>query len=66
MFESLLWKPDESGLQRWRRLADMIRTSWMVLDQMVRTNGWILARCQDCYRHMLEIRDGMGVPGSPV
>ena len=52
----LLWKPDQSGLQRWNRLFEMVTTSWRVLDQTVRTNRLDPAQCQECYRHMLWIR----------
>ena len=60
LFGSLLWKPDESGLQRWRRLADMILTSWTVVDETVRTNRLDPAQCQEAYRRMLRVRVAWG------
>jgi hypothetical protein len=56
MFGSVLWKPDESGLQRWRHLAEMTMTNWTLLDQMVRTNQFDSAQCQEAYRRMLRVR----------
>ena len=60
LFGSLLWKPDESGLQRWRRLADMILTSWTVVDETVRTNRLDPAQYQEAYRRMLRVRVAWG------
>ena len=56
IFGHLLWKPDETGLQRWSRISEIVTTSWRVLDQTVRTNRLDPAQCQESYRQMLWIR----------
>ncbi len=56
VFGQLSLKPDQSGLQRWSRVSEMVTTGWSVLDDAVRTNRLDPAPCQETYRHMLWIR----------
>jgi hypothetical protein len=48
--------PDQSGLQRWSCLSEIVTTVWRLLDQTVRTNRLDYAQCQDAYRQMLWVR----------
>ena len=56
MFGSLLWREDESGLQRWSRLSEMITTIWRLLDHTIRTNRLDPPQFQEAYRQMLWIK----------
>ncbi|MDR4470585.1 MAG: hypothetical protein MRJ68_20165 [Nitrospira sp.] len=56
LFGSILFEPDESGLQRWSWVAEMVTASRKVLDDMVTTNRLVHAECQGTYRRMLTIR----------
>ncbi len=53
---SILFEPEESGLQHWSRMAERVTASRKVLDDMVTTNRLVHADCQDTYRRMLTIR----------
>lgn len=56
LFWSVLFEPDESGLQRWSRIAERVTASRKVLADMVTTNRLIHADCQGTYRRMVTIR----------
>lgn len=56
LFWSVLFEPDESGLQRWSRMAERVTASRKVLDDMVTTNRLVHADCQGTYRRMVTIR----------
>jgi hypothetical protein len=56
LFGALLWEPDESGLQRWRRLSERVTRSWRLLDHTVQTNRLDPLQFQEAYRQLLSLR----------
>jgi len=56
LFGRVFLEPDQSGLQRWSRIYEKIKTSWGVFDDLVRTNRLDTAGCQEVYRDLMGIR----------
>ena len=49
------FEPDHSGLQRWIRLNERVKTSWGVFDDLVQVNQLDVTQCQEVYRDMMSI-----------
>ena len=56
LFGQLACEVDQSGLQRWRWLSELIMSTWSLLDQMVRTNRFDPVQGQEAYRRLLGAR----------
>ncbi len=55
-YRTLLVRPDQSRLRRWRRMLTSVTRCWSVLDDLVRTNRLVATRCHEVYRALLGIQ----------
>ena len=53
LFGHLARRVDQSGLQRWRWVSELVMSTWSLLDQMVRTNRFDPVQGQETYRRLL-------------
>ena len=56
VFGHLPRRGDQSGLQRWRWLSELVMRTWSLLDQIVRTNRVDPVQGQEAYRQLLGAR----------
>lgn len=54
-YRTLLVRPDQSRLRRWRQMLKRVTRCWCVLDDLVRTNRLVATRCHEVYRALLGI-----------
>ncbi|MBK9949652.1 MAG: hypothetical protein IPP12_21085 [Nitrospira sp.] len=55
-YRTLLVRPAQSRLRRWRRMLTSVTRCWCVLDDLVRTNRLVATRCHEVYRALLGIQ----------
>ena len=56
VFGHLPCRVDQSGLQRWRWVSELVMRTWSLLDQIVRTNRFDPVQGQEAYRQLLGAR----------
>ena len=56
LFGQLAREVDQSGVRRWCRLSEIVKSTWSLLDQIVRTNRFDPVQGQEAYRQLLGAR----------
>ncbi|MDR4469843.1 MAG: hypothetical protein MRJ68_16360 [Nitrospira sp.] len=55
-YRTLLARPDQSRVRRWRQMLKRVTRCWCVLDDLVRTNRLNATRFHEVYRALLGIQ----------